>query len=107
MNSDRINAKEEFLDKIGRVVKCAAITLSNSSDDDEVTFILKVGHTKEELNTFLESLNFEYNNGFGGQYLFGTVWCSDDKSWFTRGEYDGSEWWEKHTLPIIPEELQS
>jgi hypothetical protein len=66
---------------------------------------LKKGHSEEDLHTFLESLDFQYDAGFGGQNLFGTIWFTDG-TWATRGEYDGSEWWEHHTRPEIPVELR-
>jgi hypothetical protein len=31
------------------------------------------------------------------------VWL-DDGTWLSRGEYDGSEWWEHNQLPTIPYE---
>ena len=43
-------------------------------------------------------LDFEYDNGYGGQELFGTV-VFKDGSWLDRGEYDGSEWWDYHRCP--------
>jgi hypothetical protein len=46
-------------------------------------------------------LDFEYDNGYGGQELYGTVWLVDE-TWLSRGEYDGSEWWEHNVLPVIP-----
>mgnify|MGYP000630626643 CR=1 FL=1 len=49
-------------------------------------------------------LDFEYDSGYGGQNLFGTIWY-EDGTWSERGEYDGSEWWEHRERPQIPEEL--
>lgn len=46
----------------------------------------------------ISNLNIEYDDGFGGQELFGIVRFKDG-TWFTRGEYDGSEWWEYHAVP--------
>jgi len=56
------------------------------------------------INDFFRSLDFTYDAGYGSQELDGTVWLLDG-TWFTRGEYDGSEWWEYHVLPEIPSEL--
>ena len=102
------NAKEELKGQLtGRAkIKCALIEKANWYDYEEQfqKFELKVNHTEEELESFLESLDFEYDSGFGSQELFGTVWL-EDGTWLTRGEYDGSEWWEYHKLPEIPEEL--
>jgi hypothetical protein len=37
-------------------------------------------------------LNFDYDNGFGGQRLYGII-VFNDGTWLERSEYDGSEWW--------------
>jgi len=110
------NAKEELLKLLeGKAkVKCATITKGYQYNGKEPypkfelkvnhTFELKVNHTEEEFQSFLKSLNFDYDSGFGGQELFGTIWL-EDGTWCTRGEYDGSEWWEHNQLPEIPSEL--
>lgn len=92
-----INAKEELLDELQtRELKCANIRNITP---------LKVDYTKEEYEEFLEELDFNYDDGYGSQNIFGVLWFKDN-TWATRGEYDGSEWWELHSLPEIPEELQ-
>lgn len=96
------NAKDELLEAVSRhSIKCAYIY----TDYDEEKFILKVDYTSEEFNNFLSKLDFKYDDGYGGQVLFGTVWLTDD-TWLSRGEYDGSEWWEHYKLPEIPEECR-
>ena len=57
------------------------------------------------MNSFLESLDYTYDAGYGGQELFGTIWLKDG-SWYSRGEYDGAEWWEHNKLPQIPKECK-
>lgn len=53
---------------------------------------------RDELK-FLEILaSIDYDNGYGGQELFGTI-VFKDGTWLERGEYDGSEWWEHRKLP--------
>jgi len=47
----------------------------------------------------------QYDRGHGLQEIFGTVWF-EDSTWATRGEYDGSEWWEVHEIPEIPDHLK-
>jgi hypothetical protein len=47
-------------------------------------------------------LDFEYDNGFGGQELFGYV-IFKDNTWLERGEYDGSEWWKYQKFPTYNE----
>jgi hypothetical protein len=97
---ENTNAKIEFLQAVldKAKVKCAEITFNKEP------FLLKISHTQEEYDEFLESLDFMYDSGFGGQYVFGTIWL-EDGTWFTRAEYDGSEWWWYHSLPDIPKKL--
>jgi hypothetical protein len=103
-----MNAKEEFIyHTAGKTVKCATVTFGYSwgyEDDESVTHNLPVGYTQEEYDVFLHFLDREYHNGYGGQELFGTIWFENDR-WSDRGEYDGSEWWDYHTCPSIPESL--
>lgn len=103
------NAKNELLAKIkeiGAQIKCAFIAFGGDSIKDcEDKIFLKVNHDESSLNRFLNKINFEYDDGYGGQFLYGTVWL-DDGSWLERGEYDGSEWWEHKTCPDIPNECK-
>lgn len=95
------NAKLEFIDEVvesGRPVKCAFVGCMGNS------CILKVSHTKEEYKAFLESLDFEYDDGYGTQELYGCIWYTDG-TWSSRGEYDGSEWWSFNCVPTIRSEL--
>ena len=48
----------------------------------------------------LPQLDFEYDDGYGHQQLFGYVWYKDG-TWSQRGEYDGSEWWEYMARPTL------
>lgn len=104
------NAKEELLSSVkDNKVKCATIKIGNYEDEDEdevedvVLVILKCNHTTEEYNDFLENLDLCYDDDYGIQNLFGTVWF-EDNTWLSRGEYDGREWWEHKILPEIPKE---
>ena len=104
----------EFL-KDKPVVKCAHITHKASGIDDKypdgtiVDFKLKVGYTQNDYNSFIKSLNFHYDNGFGGMELFGQIWFEEigleGTTWASREEDDGMEWWEYNKLPEIPSEL--
>lgn len=107
------NAKEEFLSAIGsRTVKCAIIQYEGCSlwemNNEEAPLskdlFLRVGHNEEQFKAFVNCLDFNYDAGYGGQELFGTVWF-EDSVWMDRGEYDGSEWWQTHTVPEIPQDL--
>jgi len=108
-----MNAKQELLSLLEKTapIKCAQIKYYPLNDayrlnDDLPSFYnLKVNHTEKELNKFLDSLDFNYDSGYGWQQLFGTIWFTDG-SWAERGEYDGSEWWEHRSLPDIPQNLR-
>ena len=104
-----INAKSELLLEIEeRCILCAElycnIEMRNILDNVTKHWCLKIGYTKNEYEQFLNSLDIEYDNGFGCQHLFGTVWF-DDNTWLERDEYDGSEWWILKKFPEIPEHL--
>jgi len=104
-----INAKKEFLDHIaercvgGRTVRCARIKLYNAKN--KVESILPVGYTPEDQEMFLKEIDLDYNDGYGGQNLYGTIWYTDGLTWSSREEYDGSEWWEFMEIPEITLEL--
>jgi len=94
-----MNAKHELINLINSSeMKCATITIHNKLYD------LKLGYTDQELLVFIDNLNFDYDSGFGLQELFGTIWMQDG-SWYTRAEYNGSEWWKHNKLPDIPNNL--
>jgi hypothetical protein len=112
---DMANAKQELLGKlerVGGVIKCATIRRGQHYWHDEETQNmldknLKEGYTPAEYEEFLDRLDFEYDSGYGGQELFGTVWLIEEGAWLERGEYDGSEWWEYRKCPQIPGDLKS
>lgn len=81
-------------------IKCAELKFYTRS------ITLNVNHDSHDLDVFLTKLDVEYNNGFGGQNLEGVVWLADG-TWLERGEYDGSEWWERKILPEIPHHLKN
>jgi hypothetical protein len=109
-----MNARYELLNTIPETTSLLCATLYYepsflSSNDDNTTSLsvsLPVNHSKEEFDRFLDLLNFEYDAGYGGQELYGTLWFTDGR-WATRGEYDGSEWWNVHNQPEIPSHLLS
>lgn len=104
------NARDEFLLHIRKVdssVMCAYIEREGFDNDTfeyyKTACVLKVNFTGNDYDEFLDSLSFDYDSGFGGQVVFGTIFYSDG-TWSERGEYDGSEWWEYKTRPEIPKE---
>lgn len=60
----------------------------------------------DEVESFWRSLDFAYDNGHGGQELFGIVWLRGGM-WADRSEYDGSEWWQLCARPDIPDDLRA
>lgn len=99
------NAKEEFLEHTkNKTVLCAKLTFGDEYAYTQLIVILPLGYYKYDLELFLNQINKEYDSGYGGQELFGTIWYTDG-TWSTRGEYDGSEWWDYHSCPDIPLDL--
>ena len=102
--TDFTNAKQEFLNEVETLpVKAATVQYKYNNG---YSIDLKVGYSKEDYQAFLNQLDFNYDSGYGGQELFGTIWI-EDGSWFDRGEYDGSEWWRYNSMPEIPDYLQT
>ena len=97
----------ELMELLGTGIKCADITYSPFSQGlslSDTLIKLKVDYTSDELVQFFIDLDFHYDDDFGTQELFGTVWFLDG-TYADRGEYDGSEWWSTHRTPKIPDEL--
>jgi hypothetical protein len=102
-----INAKEEFIGHtVNKVIKCAYVRFCENDylSEDGTKFFLTTGFTRDEYNQFLSDIDKNYNNGYGGQELYGVIWY-EDGTWTTREEYDGSEWYEYHEVPNIPDYL--
>lgn len=108
------NAKKEFLEAIENKAKvlCAWIGMYATYDYDnegktkyKKLFELKTKYNEDDLNSFLELLNFDYDDGYGCQELYGYVWF-DDGTWLDRYEYDGSEYWKYNKLENIPNKLK-
>jgi hypothetical protein len=105
-----MNAKQELIEHshaVKRLVKCAEITIFTGweQDSNSVEFNLPVGYSDQDLEDFLNKLDFDYDSGFGTQYLFGDIWYTDG-TWSERYEYDGSECWIHKSCPKIPDHLQ-
>jgi hypothetical protein len=97
------NAKKEFIEHTsGKVILCAFIE-HEPNYDKRIPYSLPCGFSESHLQYFLQSLDFDYDSGFGGQELYGHIWYSDG-TWSSRGEYDGSEWWDYNSCPPIPKE---
>lgn len=103
--SRNTNAKTEFLSVVRDMkVLCALIEIEPMFTDEFQKFPLKVGYTKKEYEEFLDSIDFNYDSGWGSQNLYGFIWF-EDGTWMERYEYDGSESWDYKKCPEIPPEL--
>ena len=102
----RIFTKQEFLNTTAEFkVICAEIKIMKSyfeENKEDINAILPVDFTDEEYEKFLQDIDVEYDNGYGIQHLYGTIWCKDGV-WIERGEYDGAEWWEYKKTPTKEE----
>lgn len=80
-------------------VAFAKIQYGNDYDGDRSVIELRSNRTEQDELSFLETLaSINYDDGYGSQELFGTI-VLKDSTWLERGEYDGSEWWERRKLP--------
>lgn len=94
-----MNCKTEFKREVSlRDVKACIIYCGDNK------YFLAVGYTKEDSDNFLKSLDFDYDNEFGDQEIFGTIWYGNN-TWSERREHDGLEYWICTDVPEIPEEL--
>jgi hypothetical protein len=87
------NLKEETLEHTkGKIVEYIEVKLLNEFGEGTTVW---EGYLEE----VLPQLDFEYDSGYGLQYIEGYIWYADG-SWSDRREYDGSEWWEhQHRRP--------
>lgn len=99
------NAKEEFLEQTQNYKVVAANISFDCYDEDEhhaKEYKLNPGYSKNDYDIFLKFLDRVYDCGYGGQELFGIIYC-EDGVWLDRGEYDGSEWYNVHKYPNLRE----
>jgi len=95
-----MNAKQELLEELKNYKK----TIDNIV---AIKITYEISYKKNiEINK-IEELDFDYDNGYGGQELYGYV-LLDDQDWLERHEYDGAEWWEYKKYPshLFEEELK-
>ena len=109
-----MNAKQELQETLTKMKErgydlvCAEISHEGGYNWGESVSVDKIQlthpHTKEEAEAFFNQLDFNYDNGYGSQELFGTVWLTYGV-WLSRWEYDGSEGWQVNSCPHIPDHL--
>ena len=87
-----MNAKEELIEHVvDKEVAFVSIVLNEYPTYDLIVI-------KGKLEEVLPLLDFDYDDGYGTQELFGYIWYTDG-TWSECGEYDGSEWWEYKKRP--------
>lgn len=101
MRDKFINAKQEYL-RATKNYKVIAASVNLYTLEGELEFKLNPLYTKDEYDNFLNFLDVDYDNGYGGQNLFGVIFC-ENGVWMQRGEYDGSEWWDIFKYPDLRE----
>jgi hypothetical protein len=99
-----MNAKEELL-VVLKTFNLSVIDYENVQFCfiDDVSAHMELDESND-FQKLLEFLDRDYDNGFGAQELYGTIYCIDDNGvpvWLTRGEYDGQEWWNANTIPSV------
>tara|TARA_R100000544_G_scaffold37158_1_gene27483 strand:+ start:2298 stop:2636 length:339 start_codon:yes stop_codon:yes gene_type:complete len=105
MNLDITNARAEIVKKLTNWdIPLKDIQAAKIEYDNSVPICLFPGHSDSEFDKWLSIMNkINYYAGYGNQVLFGTIWLKHGL-WMTRGEYDGSEWWEVHVRPPLPKQ---
>jgi hypothetical protein len=100
-----MNAKQELRNELINISKEVSEILWAAIGNKNKIFKLNPEYTPKELEEFIENLNFEYDNGYGGQELYGII-AFNDNTWFDRYEYDGSESWDYHKFPTFENSLK-
>ena len=92
------NAKDEFLYIIRNYKLIGSKIQYTDINSIEYDIKLKPLFDQYDYDSFLESLNHIYDNGYGCQNLYGVIFC-EDGAWMQRHEYDGSECWSIYQYP--------
>ena len=72
----------------------------NGVSPDDVLYVFNsFGYCSWE--EFEKLANFDYNNGYGLVAIDLNLIVRGSDWWLERAEYDGSEWWEYKTLPML------
>ena len=88
-----INLFDETLDEFARN--------GHTIDDIEFVDLFGVDIDPDEFVLFMNG--FEYDPGYGREYVPPFTVAMNDGTWYERAEYDGSEWWVYRHAPKAPE----
>jgi hypothetical protein len=103
MSKHTINFKEEIIEKL---------KLHNYSVNDiayVVVFDRKGNRHCVDANEFLEyAARINYDNGYGTDYIETNIQIvMKDGNYFSRNEYDGSEWFNLNIVPSLDEAVEA
>ena len=100
-----INIKQELLEHVGDISRVKAVQLKLIRRTAHIKAVqlyhLPEGYNAYQLQSFLNDIDREYDDGYGWQELFGFIWWKDG-TWSSRHEYDGSESWVHNEVPNYP-----
>lgn len=71
----------------------------NWEKDEQVTY-------KSTWDDFCNRSDFYYDNGYGCEEIPIDLIVVGNDFWLERHNYDGAEWWEFKSMPIVPNETR-
>lgn len=97
-------------DKMNLLLETQEILAAHSKTPAHVSFVMRAAQHYENRPAisfswaeFAALADFNYNSGYGGNEIEGSLKIVGADWWLERGEYDGSEWWEFKTMPKRPD----
>ena len=91
-----MNFKRETLEAIER---------SRHTIEDVMFIGSSDGKYRMTMDKFLQVSDFEYDDGYGAPEIAqDLIIYFKDKTYITRGEYDGSEWWQINNANVYSED---
>ena len=106
----KTNAKEELLEFLmgckkrieGKIIGITILyTKPNHFNGNIVdTYHVFNYHQNDDLNEYLNLLDFEYEGRWDELTIAGTIWFSDG-NYAHREDFDGQEWWHLHQAPMM------
>lgn len=56
-----------------------------------------------DIKKFIEIADVQYDSGYGAPQVAEDLIIVGENWWLERHEYDGSEWWEYKSFPVMPD----
>lgn len=75
----------------------------NGKSWKDVRFIKFASYDIDIVQFIEKAKKFDYDNGYGSEYVPVDYLIVGDDWWLERGTYDGAEWWDFKTLPTRSE----